>query len=270
MQQGATLPLPNGLVCHLTARSMVSLAKYVRWEIFERQEYLRPGFELRPDDTVIDIGGNVGMFVLWAAPQLPRGRIVTVEPNPAALGCLKLNVESNGLRNVEVVAAAVGAAEGETALVYNPGFEAHAHAASVQAPWYYKGRWPARIARWIAPRASRGGPDAAFNQRIAVKQMRLAAIMDEHRLDVVNFLKIDCEGGEYETLRGMDADHWARVERVVVEYHDFGRDRHDELVRILKDNGFEIAVIRAWQMRLVGLLGAQTGMIWAKRPAATG
>lgn len=265
MEQGATLALPNGLVCHLTAKRMVSLAKYVRWEIFERQEYVRPGFELRPDDTIIDIGGNVGIFVLWGAPQVPRGRIVTVEPNPAALECLRLNVESNGLRNVEIVDAAIGVTDGAMELVYNPGFEAHAHVASVQAPWYYKGRWPARIARWIGPRAANRDASATFNQRIAVKQMRLAAIMDEHRLDVVNYLKIDCEGGEYEALRGMDAAHWARVERAVVEYHDFGRDRHGELVKILQDNGFEVAVIRAWQMRLVGLLGAQTGMIWAKK-----
>jgi hypothetical protein len=31
--------------------------------------YARVGFELRPNDTVVDIGGNIGVFVLWAAPQ---------------------------------------------------------------------------------------------------------------------------------------------------------------------------------------------------------
>jgi FkbM family methyltransferase len=268
MQQGATLSLPNGLACHLTSKTMVALAKYIRWEIFERKEYLRPGFELRPDDIIVDVGGNIGMFVLWAAPQVPRGRIVTVEPNPAALECLRLNVESNGLWNVEVAAVAVGAKDGEMELVYNPGFEAHAHAATVQAPWYYRGRWPARISRWTAPRAANRDSGAAFNQRIVVKQLRLAAVMEEHHLDKVDYLKIDCEGGEYAAFKGMDADHWARVERVVVEYHDFGRDRHGELVKILQDNGFEVAIIRAWQMRLVGLLGAQTGMIWAKRAGA--
>ena len=86
-------------------------------------------------------------------------------------------------------------------------------------------------------------------------------VFQPFRLDTVNYLKIDCEGGEYAALRGMDVAYWARVERVVVEYHDFGGDRHGELVKILEDNGFEVAVIRAWQMRLVGLLGAQTGMI---------
>ncbi len=262
MEQGATLSLPNGLACHLTSKTMAPLAKYVRWEIFERQEYLRPGFGLRPDDTIIDVGGNVGLFVLWAAPQVTRGRIVTVEPNPATLDCLRLNVESNGLRNVVVVAAAAGATEGAMELVYNPGFEAHAHGASVQAPWYYRGRWAARISRWVGRR----GANLAFGQRIAVRQMSLAAIMDEYRLDKVNYLKIDCEGGEYDALRGMDAAHWARVERAVVEYHDFGRDRrHGQLVKILQDNGFDVVVVRTWLTRFIGLLGGQTGMIWAKR-----
>jgi hypothetical protein len=61
--------LPNGTVCHLTSESMRPLAKYLRWEIFTRGRYARTGFELRPSDTVIDIGGNIGVFVLWAAPQ---------------------------------------------------------------------------------------------------------------------------------------------------------------------------------------------------------
>ena len=64
--------LPNGTVCHLTSESMRPLAKYLRWEIFKRGRYARVGFELRPGDTVIDIGGNIGVFVLWAAPQVPQ------------------------------------------------------------------------------------------------------------------------------------------------------------------------------------------------------
>jgi predicted O-methyltransferase YrrM len=79
---------------------MWPVAKYLRWEIFKRGHSVRAGFELRPSDTVVDIGGNIGMFVLWAAPQIPKGRIVSVEPNPVSFGCLKLNIERNGLDNV--------------------------------------------------------------------------------------------------------------------------------------------------------------------------
>src|ERR1700683_4668955 len=104
----AALGLPNGTVCHLTSEAMRPLAKYLRWEIFKRGRYVHPGFELRPSDTVVDIGGNIGVFVLWAAPQVPQGSIVSVEPNPVSLGCLKLNIQRNGLGNVTAMQAAAG------------------------------------------------------------------------------------------------------------------------------------------------------------------
>jgi hypothetical protein len=52
---------------------MRPLAIYLRWEIFERSRYVRKGFELRLSDTVVDIGGNIGSFVLLAAPQVRLG-----------------------------------------------------------------------------------------------------------------------------------------------------------------------------------------------------
>jgi len=115
--------LPNGTVCHLTSESMRPLAKYLRWEIFKRGRYVRAGFELRPSDTVVDIGGNIGVFVLWAAPQVPQGWIVSVEPNPVSLGCLKLNIERNGLGNVTAMQAAAGGDGGTMELIYHPGWE---------------------------------------------------------------------------------------------------------------------------------------------------
>ena len=112
MKQRMSVGLPNGLVCYLTSASMLTIAKGLRWEVFKRKTYLRPRFELRPDDTVIDIGGNIGIFLLWAAPQVPKGRLISVEPNPAALECLMLNISRNGLRNVSVVPAAAAGAPG--------------------------------------------------------------------------------------------------------------------------------------------------------------
>jgi hypothetical protein len=73
------LKLPNGTTCHLTSLGMRRAAKFLRWEIHTRQRYLHAGFELWPPDNVVDVGGNLGMFVLWAAPQVQQGRVVTIE-----------------------------------------------------------------------------------------------------------------------------------------------------------------------------------------------
>ena len=51
--------LPNGLSFYLTSRNMLGATKFVLKEIFVRKRYYRPGFQIRPGDTVIDVGANM-------------------------------------------------------------------------------------------------------------------------------------------------------------------------------------------------------------------
>jgi hypothetical protein len=72
MNESLVLGLPNGKACYFTSTAMRTVAKYLRWETFKRGQYSHAGFELQVDDTVIDIGANIGMFALWAEPQIPQ------------------------------------------------------------------------------------------------------------------------------------------------------------------------------------------------------
>src|ERR1700677_2607526 len=135
MSESLEVALPNGNVCYLTSATMRTVAKFLRWETFKREQYRRPGFELRTDDVVIDVGANIGMFALWTEPQIPRGRLICIEPNPRALECLRMNVRQNDLRNVTIIAAAAGSENGTMELVCHPGWEALAHSAAVDVPW---------------------------------------------------------------------------------------------------------------------------------------
>jgi FkbM family methyltransferase len=261
--------LPNGTVCHLTAESMRPFAKYLRREIFEQRRYARAGFELRANDIVMDVGGNIGMFVLWAAPQVPQGWIVSVEPNPVSLGCLKLNIEQNHLGNVTAIQVAAGGDGGTMELVYHPGWEAMAYDARVSAPWFYKASAPARLVRWlIAGLANRKIP-AEPARRIVAPLMSIERMMDNHRLPVVNYLKLDCEGSEFEVMRNVSEACWSRIERAAIEYHEFGSDRRvTELVAILEGNGFEVEVSQSFFEKLARPFGISIGEIWAWKSAA--
>jgi FkbM family methyltransferase len=266
MSESLEVALPNGNVCYLTSATMRTVAKFLRWETFERGQYRRRGFELQADDTVIDIGANIGMFALWTEPQIPRGRLICVEPNPHALECLRMNVRQNELCNVIIVPAAVGGENGTMELVCHPGWEALAHSAAIDAPWFYTKSRMGRFTRWLLRGPLRNADQAETAKPIMVLQTPLSRIMDEHSVATVNLLKIDCEGCEYEVLRGLDAAHWARIERVVVEYHDFGRGRnHRELMDILRNNGFEAEIAHTFMEGLSALAGARVGIIWAKK-----
>jgi FkbM family methyltransferase len=269
MGERLAIGLPNGKVCYLTSAAMRTMAKLLCWETFKRGQYRRPGFELRRDDMVVDVGANIGMFALWAEPQISAGRLICIEPNPQTLECLRMNIARNDLRNVIVIAAAAGGETGTMELIYQPGWEAFAHSAAVDSPWFLTRSKIGAASRWLLHRVLRQAHQPATTKPIVVPQLPLSRIMDEHGVATVNFLKIDCEGSEYEVLRSLDAAHWARIERVVIEYHDFGRNRnHRELVKILRDNGFEVEVAHTLLEGLFMLASARVGKIWAKKTPA--
>ena len=82
-------------------------ARFVVNEIFTKKRYDHPGFQIQPADTVVDIGANMGIFVLWAARQCyarkSGGHRADQRNRRAAM-----NVERNGLTNVCPVQAACG------------------------------------------------------------------------------------------------------------------------------------------------------------------
>src|SRR5207248_3394927 len=69
---------------------------------------------VRPGMVAIDIGANYGYYTLllgWLVGE--RGRVVAIEPNPAAVDNLRRSVKLNGMSpRIAVVAAAAGAIHG--------------------------------------------------------------------------------------------------------------------------------------------------------------
>jgi FkbM family methyltransferase len=77
------------------------------WEFDFLERFLRPG------DTVIDVGANVGVYTLFLAKLVgPGGAVLACEPDAHNLAALRANLARNRLRQVEAVAAAVGDREG--------------------------------------------------------------------------------------------------------------------------------------------------------------
>ncbi len=72
---------------------------------------------VKPGDTVIDVGANIGMITLLASRLVgPTGRVLSFEPNPNARARLKRHVELNGIENVEIYDVALSRLEGEQTL----------------------------------------------------------------------------------------------------------------------------------------------------------
>jgi FkbM family methyltransferase len=241
--------LPNGLEFRCSSQ-MRGAAEFLVKEIFRRRRYHRPGFEIRPDDTVVDIGANMGIFSLWAAPQAARGRVIAVEPT-GVVETLELSTRLNRLTNIETVRAAVGADGDTLELIHYPGFNIVSH----QPQWR-----PTAVTRALV-RLLYGRYDVA-PVRVSVPCVSLGTILDTRDVEKVNFLKVDCEGAEYDMLRTLDGRHWDRIERIAMEFHELhaGHD-HRELVDLLRRRGFEVTVRKPW----FDYYCMKFGEIWAWR-----
>lgn len=69
---------------------------------------------LRPKDTVIDVGSNIGTISLASASLVgEEGRVIAFEPNPRVFNFFKKNVYLNGFNNVTMLNCAVGERQGE-------------------------------------------------------------------------------------------------------------------------------------------------------------
>ena len=202
--------------------------------VLTAREYHPPGYEIGPDDVVIDVGANIGAFAVTAARAAPNGRVYAVEPEPDNFALLCGNVRRNGCRNVTPVRAAVADEAGEVALSISAG---NAAGHSVQR--------------------RHGGRD------VVVPAVTLGGLLDEYRIDRCDFLKLDCEGAEYGILYGLPPAYFPRIRRLALEYHaspDEKRGKGDELVAFLRGVGFRVDLYTS-------VVGSRNGLIFASREA---
>jgi FkbM family methyltransferase len=244
------IPLDDRLSLWLVTPQQQAAARFVVNEIFKKRRYDHPGFQIQPTDTVVDIGANMGIFVLWAAKHAPRGKVLAIEPT-SAMDVLRLNIERNRLTNVVPIQAAAGNDGGTFEITTYPGFNIVNHHAN------WKPKFWTRV--FIKLLYGKYQSDPVI-ERAPVKSLK--HILDENGVDRVNYLKCDCEGGEYEIFRSLDDETFARIDKVAMEFHEYapGQDRQI-LIDLLERHGFTVQVEKSW----FEYTFMKYGMLWATR-----
>lgn len=181
-------------------------------EIFLKQDY---AMELGTDaPMIVDCGSNIGTSIAFFKRLYPKARIVGFEPHPTLFPVLKGNMERNGLKDVELHNCALGK---------DPGV----------VPFHVS-RNPGSLRSSM--RADRGGEVC-----IEVPLERLSDHL--RRLERVDLLKIDVEGGEKAILEDLaGAGMLVKPLHYVLEYHlNIGEDRSDlsSTLRLFEENGFD-------------------------------
>ena len=169
--------------------------------------YEKASCQLQADWTVVDIGAALGDYAVWAGAQLTAGRIIAVEPVPASVLLLKQNLEINHVTNVDVVEIAVTGKTGTTA---------------------------------ISQSAGSGARNSVYaHTSVPVKSITLSEFLDGYEIEVCDYLKLDCEGAEYEILFSSSPELFQRIPRICMEVHDdLTPYSRNDMVNFLEVNGY--------------------------------
>jgi FkbM family methyltransferase len=143
------------------------------WEIWLTQFFART---LKPGMRTIDVGANYGYYTMLLSDIVTNsGRVLAIEPNPAAAALLRESVLLNGFAaQAEVIEAALGAEDGEARLIVPCAEPKNA----------YLGH------------EARAG---AVAHTVALRRLDTLA----ERLGSVDLVKIDAEGAEIAIIAGM-------------------------------------------------------------------
>jgi FkbM family methyltransferase len=146
---------------------------------FENQERAFVERILRPGMVVLDIGAHHGYYSLLASKRVgPHGRVISFEPSSRERRALRLHLMLNFCWNVSVEPVALGNEERETDFYLVDG---------LQTGW-----------NSLRPPPLPTGMLRATRVRMA----RLDDCLRRRKIERVDFIKLDAEGGELDILSG--------------------------------------------------------------------
>ncbi|HKV98960.1 MAG TPA: FkbM family methyltransferase [Vicinamibacterales bacterium] len=160
-------------------------------------------------DCVFDVGANVGFYTLLAASKAgPSGRVIAFEPLPDNLRILRRHLQLNDVRNVTVIEAAAGDADGTAH------FAPHAHNS-------------------MGSLSDRGA--------IVVDMVSLDTLAESGKVPIPRAMKIDVEGAELRVLRG--AARLLERSRPIILLATHSTSLHRECCDFLRSAGYSLRPI---------------------------
>jgi FkbM family methyltransferase len=178
------------------------------YEIFCNNLYNKEHCEINPGDVVVDIGGHLGFFSYFAICK-GADKVYCFEPSKDCVRTIQNNFRFSNLILEEL---AVTLFNGEITFYYNP-------YSSMQSSIYTPN----------------------IGNRIICKSVNLNDYIIKNNIQKINFLKIDCEGAEYEIIESLSEEYIANnIEKICIEYHFNINNKIYSMLEKLKRCGLQI------------------------------
>jgi FkbM family methyltransferase len=239
------LLLPNGMEIACQSRTE---AEHIYEDIFDKKIYLRHGVVFRDGACIFDVGGNIGLFTVFAHHRCRDPKTYTFEPAPPLFRILSSNARRH-CPGARLFNAGVSAAPGRATFTFYP-------YSSGMSSFHADLDEEKDVLRTIFENQLRSGMDgmdrimAASDELLDARftaetfecpLVTLSQVIVDEKVSEIDLLKIDVQKAELGVLQGLEARHWPMVRQIVMEVHDLD-GRLAEVVGLLESHGFRVIV----------------------------
>jgi amino acid adenylation domain-containing protein/FkbM family methyltransferase len=213
-------------------------------ELCNDNVYFRNGIQINERDTIVDIGGNIGMFGLACLKQQKDLRLFSVEPSPQAFACLEKNSKIYS-DNWSVFPVAIGATEGQCNLTI---YKHHSLLNTLKPNTQEDQDLLLQLAIARYKDDLDAGSEEALRkitqtqllaETVSCQMRTLSELMHTEKINRIDLLKIDVQRAELDVLNGISANDWTKIKQIVMEVQD-DDGRLNTCMELLKNNGFEV------------------------------
>lgn len=202
--------LKNGIEFIVRAKTM---DKSILKEVWITKIYDKYGIKVEKGDTVIDIGAQIGFFSIYAAELSKTGKVYAFEPFIENFQMLEKHKLINKKENLFVYNVGVSDKEGRQTLYLSPDNNTGGHSLHLKTD--------------------------DNNKKIEIQTIRLNDFCEKENISTIDFLKLDCEGAEFDILKSNEGI-LANVDKIIMECHPYENNTVDDMVKLLERNGFSI------------------------------
>jgi FkbM family methyltransferase len=198
--------------------------------VFIGNYYNRTAFEIQPNDIVLDIGAYIGDFTVFAAKKALNGKVFSFEPIKELYQLARFNTAQNNCANVQLFPFGLSSRTGVEQF-------------KVDAS---------------KPLADTSAYSLSSNAK-TIKGLVINGTSFLQACDSIKptYVKIDCEGAEFDILYNLKRKYFKSVRVMIVEYHEIFADAKKtgaELKKYLEKLDFEVTDTGGLVFSTIGLL----------------
>ncbi len=185
-------------------------------------DYTPKGFEIKENDVVVDVGAQIGAFSIFAAKS--NARVYAFEPVPENYRLLKENIALNSAKNIMPMDKAVLSRKQTIKIILSPG---------------HTGGHSQFLSSFNDSYLSKGK-----EEYVEAESVSLLDFVAKNKIRTIDFLKMDCEGAEYDILFNCPDSVLDKIKKISMEYHFLDEKRNSSTLKsFLEKKGFEVTAI---------------------------